>query len=68
MAYIIHYEDESNPGLIKEEIVLTDSKPDATEIEDQRPSGYDGKDTLYHISDRDWPSGLPLDRGLTPVF
>ncbi len=67
MAYLIHYRDERNPNVIKEEIVLVDYEPDEAEIEYFRPVDYD-EVTIHHISDRDWPEALPLDRGLSPSF
>lgn len=65
MAYLIHFEDESNPGWIKEEIYLTDERPNKKELHDLIPPGFN-KATIHNISDEDWPSCLPLDRSLRP--
>ena len=68
MAYIIHFIDESNPNVIREEIVLYDgaTKPDKDEIEDFRP-GYDRVEV--HDLGFTWFLGsLPTDRVLKPTF
>ena len=65
MAYIIHYSDESNPNVIKEEIVLFDgpSAPTKGDIEDYRPSGYSVEE--IHDMEMDYfPGSLPTERGL----
>jgi hypothetical protein len=67
MAYIIHYSDESNENVIKEAVVLMDGMPDESDIEDFQPYGYN-KIEIHHITDDDFPCGLPLDRCLEPVY
>lgn len=68
MAYIIHYSDESNPNVIKEEVVLFDgkTKPDAEDIEGYRSPGYDKVEV--HDMEMEWfPGSLPTDRALAEV-
>ncbi len=69
MAYIIHYCDESNPNVIKEEIVLFDSPgaPSIEDIDEFRPLGYEKAD-VHDMGMDYFPGSLPTDRGLKPSF
>ena len=69
MAYIIHFSDESNQNVIKEEIYLWDSKdkPTADEIEELRTPGYDAVE-VHDMGFDYFPGSLPCERALRTLF
>ena len=69
MAYIIHFIDENNPHVIKEEIYLWDSPsaPTSDEIEEIRTPGYDTVE-IHNMGFDYFPGSLPCERGLRSLF